>query len=156
VDEQEDACASHHWTLGDDHARADVKGQHACQHASVLYQGAEAFGGWEVVKGYAEIHAQVAAKATRDRKDGIQKHNDKTYMRLPNFQMGDYVLVAKHRKSGTSKMKVKLKDPRRIASMGSDIVYVVENLLTKDTKAAHITRLRFYQDKELKITAELA
>jgi Chromo (CHRromatin Organisation MOdifier) domain len=35
-------------------------------------------------------------------------------------------------------------------------VFVVENLLTKELKAAHATRLRFYNDKELNVTAELA
>jgi hypothetical protein len=32
----------------------------------------------------------------------------------------------------------------------------VGNLLTKELKAAHATRLRFYHDKELNVTAELA
>jgi hypothetical protein len=35
-------------------------------------------------------------------------------------------------------------------------VFVVENLLTKKLKAAHATRLTFYKDKELNVTAELA
>jgi hypothetical protein len=35
-------------------------------------------------------------------------------------------------------------------------VFVVENLLTKELKVAHATRLRFYKDKELKVTADLA
>jgi Chromo (CHRromatin Organisation MOdifier) domain len=35
-------------------------------------------------------------------------------------------------------------------------VFVVENLLTKELKAAHATRLRFVKDKELNFTAELA
>jgi hypothetical protein len=60
-----------------------------------------------------EIHTQVAEKATRDRKDSIQKHNDKTHVRPPNFQVGDYVLVAEHRKCGVSKLRVKWKGPRR-------------------------------------------
>jgi hypothetical protein len=38
----------------------------------------------------------------------------------------------------------------------SDYVFVVENLLTKELKAAHATRLRFYKDKELNVTSELA
>jgi hypothetical protein len=83
-------------------------------------------------KTMTEIHAQVAEKATRDRKDVIQRHNDKTHMRSPNFQVGDYVLVAEHRKSGTSKLQVKWRGPRRIASVESDYVFVVENLLTKN------------------------
>jgi hypothetical protein len=35
-------------------------------------------------------------------------------------------------------------------------VFVVENLLAKELKTAHATHLRFYQDKELNVTAELA
>jgi hypothetical protein len=37
-----------------------------------------------------------------------------------------------------------------------DYVFVVENLLTKELKAAHATRLRFYNDKDLSVTTELA
>jgi hypothetical protein len=98
----------------------------------------------------------VADNATRDRKATIQKHNDKTHVRSPNFQVGDYVLVAEHRKSDSSKLQVKWKGPRRIASVESYYVFVVENLLTKELKAAHATRLIFYKDKELNVTAKLA
>jgi hypothetical protein len=98
-------------------------------------------------KAMTEIHAQVAKKATRDRKAAVQKHSDKTHVRSPNFQVGDYVFVSEHRKSGTSKFQVKWKGPRRVASVESNYVFVVENLLTKELKAAHATRLRFYNDK---------
>jgi hypothetical protein len=54
-----------------------------------------------------EIHAQVTEKATRDRKAAIQKHNDKMHVRSPKLQVGDYMLVAEHRKSGVSKLQVK-------------------------------------------------
>jgi hypothetical protein len=82
-------------------------------------------------KAMTEIHAQVAKKATRDRKTDIQKHTDKTHVRSPNFQVGDNVLVAEHRKSVTSRLQVNWKGPRRIASVESDYVFVVEYLLTK-------------------------
>jgi hypothetical protein len=52
-----------------------------------------------------EIHAQEVENNSRDRKAAIQKHNDKTHVRLPNFIVGDYVLVSEHRKSGTSVMR---------------------------------------------------
>jgi hypothetical protein len=55
-----------------------------------------------------------------------------------------------------SKLQVKCKGPRRVASVESDYVFVVENLLTKELKATHATRLRFYKNKELSVTAELA
>jgi hypothetical protein len=63
----------------------------------------------------------------------------------------DYVLVAEHRKSGASKLQVKWKDMRRVASVESDHAFVVKNLLTKELKAAPSTLLRFYQDKELHV-----
>jgi Integrase zinc binding domain len=46
----------------------------------------------------SEIRAQVAEKAKRYCKESIQKPNDKTHVRSPNFQVGDYVLVEQHRK----------------------------------------------------------
>jgi hypothetical protein len=58
--------------------------------------------------------------------------------------------------SGTSKFQFKWKSPHRVVSVEFDYVFVVENLLTKELKAAHATRLRFYKDKELNDTAELA
>jgi hypothetical protein len=70
--------------------------------------------------------------------------------------VGDYVLVAEHRKSGVSKLQVKWKGPRRVASVKSDYVFVLENLLTKELKAAHETRLRFHNDKVLNVFGELA
>jgi hypothetical protein len=45
-------------------------------------------------KAMTEIHAQVAEKATRDRKAAIPKHNENTNVRSPNFQVGDYELVS--------------------------------------------------------------
>jgi Chromo (CHRromatin Organisation MOdifier) domain len=37
----------------------------------------------------------------------------------------------------------------------SDYLFVVENLLTKELKAAHATRFRFYKNMEPNVTAEL-
>jgi Chromo (CHRromatin Organisation MOdifier) domain len=107
-------------------------------------------------KSMTEIHAQVAKKATRDRKAAIQKHKYKTHVRSPNFQVEDYVIVAEHRKIGVSRFQVRWKGPRRVASVESDYVFFVENLPMKELKAAHAARLRFYKDKELNFTAELA
>jgi hypothetical protein len=58
-------------------------------------------------KATTEIHAQTPEKATRDREAAIQKDNEKTHVRSPNFQVSDYVLVAEYRKSGVSKLQVK-------------------------------------------------
>jgi hypothetical protein len=112
----------------------------------------------ELAKALMEIHAQVVEKATHDSKAAIQKHDDKTHVRTssPNFQVRDYMPVAEHRKSEMSKLQVKWKGPRRVASVESDYVFVVESLDAKELKAADATRLRFYKDKELNVTTELA
>jgi hypothetical protein len=44
--------------------------------------------------------------------------------------------------------------PRR--ECGVQLCFILKNLLTKELKALHTTRPRFYQDKELNFTAELA
>jgi hypothetical protein len=66
------------------------------------------------------------------------------------------VFAEKNRKSGTSKLQVTWRGPRRVASVESDYMFVPENLLTKELEAAHATRLRFCMNKELNVTAELA
>jgi hypothetical protein len=70
-------------------------------------------------KTMTEIHARAAEKATRDRKAAIQKRTDKTHVRSPKFQVGDWVLVAEQRKIGVSKLKDKWKGPRLVASVES-------------------------------------
>jgi hypothetical protein len=88
-------------------------------------------------KAMTETHAQVAENATRDRKAALQKQNDKMHMRSPNFQVGDYVLVSEHRESGTSKLQVKWKNMRSVTSVEFGYMFVVENLLSEELKAAH-------------------
>jgi hypothetical protein len=44
-------------------------------------------------------------------------------------------------------LQIKWNGPRRVASVESDYVFVVENLLTKELKAVHATRLRFYRTR---------
>jgi hypothetical protein len=109
-------------------------------------------------KAMIEIHAQVASQASRDRKSAFQKHDDKTHVRSPKFQIGDYVLVAEHCKSGTSKLQaqVKWECPRYVTSVESDYVFILENLFAKELKSGHSTHLRFCQDIEINVTAELA
>jgi hypothetical protein len=106
-------------------------------------------------KAMMEVHEQVAEKSTLDRKASIKNSNDKTHVPSLNF-VQYYVLVAEHRKRGLSKLQVKWRGPRRVASVESHYVLVVENLLKKEFKAAHASRLRFDKDKGLNVTAELA
>jgi hypothetical protein len=99
-------------------------------------------------KTMTKIYAQVAEKANLDREASIQKQNDRTHVRSPNFQVRDYLPVANHRKSDTFKLQVKWKGPRRIASVESDYVFVVVNLLTEELNAANATPLRLYRIRD--------
>jgi Chromo (CHRromatin Organisation MOdifier) domain len=103
----------------------------------------------------AEIHRQVAIKSTKSRLQAIDQLNEHTHVHTPNFAVGDFVLVADPVKQGKSKLQVKWKGPRRIVGVESEFVYLVENMTTKDVKAAHATRMRFYKDKSLNMTEEL-
>jgi hypothetical protein len=120
-----------------------------------FYQSEKLMEVQKLSKAVTEIHAQVAEIDTRDRKAAIHKHNEKTHVRSPDFQVSDNVPVAEQRKSGVSKLQFKWKGPRCVASVESDFVFVVQNLLTKELKAAHATRLRFYKDNKLNVTAEI-
>jgi hypothetical protein len=52
-------------------------------------------------------------------------------------------------------LQVKWKGPRRVIGVESELVFSLENITTKDVRAAHATRMRFYQDKSLNVTEEL-
>jgi hypothetical protein len=88
--EQEDADASLQWTRGDYAACADLLKDNLSVNAPLDFIKAQKLMEVEKLsKAMTEIHAQVAEKATRDRKAAIQKHNDKTHVRSPSFQVGD-------------------------------------------------------------------
>jgi hypothetical protein len=52
------------------------------------------------------------------------------------------VLVAEYRNSGTSKLQVKWKGPRRVANVESDYVFVVENDSMLEELGAELEELR--------------
>jgi hypothetical protein len=103
----------------------------------------------------AEIHTQVVAQSTKTRTRAIDADNRKTHVQAPNFEVGYYVLITDPIKQGRSKLQVKRKGPRRIVGVESELVYVVENLTTKDVKAVHANFMRFYKEKSLNVTEEL-
>jgi Chromo (CHRromatin Organisation MOdifier) domain len=89
------------------------------------------------------------------RTQAIERHSKRTHVHSPNFAVGDYVLVADPVKQGKSKLQVKWNGPRRVIGVESELVFLLDNITTKDIRAAHATRMRFYQDKSLNVTEEL-
>jgi len=46
------------------------------------------------------IHRDVATRRTRKREEAVAMHNAKTHVRSVNFELGDYVLVARQASKG--------------------------------------------------------
>jgi uncharacterized protein YhfF len=133
-----------------------LKGEEEVEMASIDFIKAQKLMEMEeTAKIMAEIHTQVVAQSTKTRTRAIDAHNRKTHVQAPNFEVGDYVLVADPIKQGRSKLQVKWKGPRRFFRVESELVFVVENLATKDVKAVHANFMRFYKDKSLNVTEEL-
>jgi hypothetical protein len=64
------------------------------------------------------------------------------------------VLVSDQINKSRSKLQVKWKGPRRIIRVESELLYVVENLITKDVKAVHARFMQIYKEKSLSVTKE--
>jgi hypothetical protein len=68
---------------------------------------------------------------------------------LPNFTIGDYVLVAVPKDQKQEKSKTRWKGPYEIVGTKYDYVYEVRDLNADRTFTAHATRLIFYDSKKV-------
>ena len=75
---------------------------------------------------------------------------------LPNFAVGDFVLVAKVRQAGkASKLMSTWSGPWRVTNTSTRHVYQVQNIVDGKVLTAHVARMKFYKDSSLGITAEI-
>ena len=73
---------------------------------------------------------------------------------LPNFAVGDYVMVARVRRPDlTPKLVSTWTGLGRIVTVDKVHVYGVQNIVTGEVEDVHVVRLRFYTDKDLEMTA---
>ena len=72
-----------------------------------------------------------------------------------NFRKGDFVLVAKPEKYVGQKLRVIYRGPYRVVSILSDWICVIEHLITKERREAHVSRMKFYADSSLNVTEDL-
>ena len=80
----------------------------------------------------------------------------KKYGVLPDFVVGDYVLVARVRQPGiTPKPMNTWTGPWRVVSKPGGHVYGVEDIATGRSREVHIAWMRPYADASLNVTAEL-
>jgi len=106
-----------------------------------------------VVDAQVALHKEVLTKVQANRERQRATASKGT---LPNFAVGDYVLVARVRRSGsTPKLLMTWTGPWRVVSAEQPHVYGVQNIVSGDVREVHVTRIRFYADRALAITAEL-
>jgi transposase InsO family protein len=75
----------------------------------------------------------------------------------PNFDKGDFVMFATRRfDTGPSRRSVpRWTGPYRVLECISDWEFVIQHLVTNDKFSAHCSRLKYYCDKDLNVTADL-
>ena len=97
------------------------------------------------------MHARVIQRLTHQRQ---QRRERASRGELPHFTVGDYVLVARVRKQGKHpKLMSTWTGPWRIENDDREHVYNVSNIVTGETREAHVTRMRLYADNSLNVTA---
>ena len=107
--------------------------------------------GWMAVQ--EELWREVLERvpAARDRKRVAASTGS-----MPNFKVGDYVLVARIRKLGSApKLVTTWTGPWRVVSGGFPHVYTVQDIVTVETKEVHVVRMRAYADSSLAVGAEV-
>ena len=75
---------------------------------------------------------------------------------LPNFAMGDYLMVARVRRpASTPNLVSTWTGPWPILPADKVHVYGVQSIVMGKVKDVHVVHLRFYADKDLEMTAAL-
>ena len=100
------------------------------------------------------IHRRAHASASAHRASSRARQNT-SQATVANFDIGDFVLVAKREFRGGEKLSLRWRGPYRIVLARSDHVFDVEDLLTKHVVSVHSSRLRFYHDPSLDVTADI-
>ena len=109
------------------------------------------------VKGIIEAQEQLQQCAVERR--GTHRERERRRRsrgELPNFTVGDFVLVARVRKEGRhAKLMSQWTRPRKVVSDYREHVYTVEHIVTGGVRDTHVARMRFYANKDLKTTRRL-
>jgi hypothetical protein len=96
-----------------------------------------------------EQSATYAARLRRANELGKRVRDIKDTDLIPNFSIGDYVLVAIPKTTKQHKLTAVWRGPYQIVRTISEYVYEVKHLVTNDISTTHITRMKYYADSEL-------
>ena len=108
-----------------------------------------------IVKALDSIHRDISKRRNKKREAAIRRHNERTFVQPVNFEIGDFVLVAKKDVHEGSKLQVTWKGPWRIIRAVSDMVFECEDLISGKYSLFHANRLKPYADRSLNISEDL-
>ena len=96
------------------------------------------------------MHKRVTHRAQAVRAAGRRRASKGT---LPNFAVGDFVLMARARPPGkNSKMMFTWKGPWRVTNAPNPHIYQVQDIVSGKVTTAHVARLKLYKDSLLGVT----
>jgi hypothetical protein len=101
------------------------------------------------------IHRAAETAATNRCSAVAERRKNLLGVAAANFDIGDYVLVAKREFHAGEKLTLRWRGPFRIVGTLSDHVYEVEDLSSGRVTSIHASRLQFYSDVSLDISTDL-
>ena len=101
------------------------------------------------------MHKDVAEKATQKRQTAVDPFNRKVGVRPINFSEGDFVLRGALSRNRGRKPSLRWRGPFRVVECKSEYIFLVEHLLTCEKEEAHGRRLKFFRNKDYRVTEEL-
>ena len=101
-----------------------------------------------------KMHREVQDKSAKQRAQK-RAHKDQ-FRRLPNFQVGDYVLIGlPEPNTAGKKLFLKWRGPYRITDTQNNFVFEVENIIDRRKQIVHGDRVRYYDDSKLNVTEDI-
>jgi hypothetical protein len=80
---------------------------------------------------------------------------DKLHTQYVNWELGDFVLVARVSKAARNKLVANWRGPMKVVDTVNEWVYRVKDIITGHEMVVHAERLRYYSDAMLSITQPL-
>jgi hypothetical protein len=101
------------------------------------------------------MHKEVQRDSNLGRDRARAQRNKAAHLQPANFDVGDFVLVAKQDFAAGEKLTLRWRGPRKVVRVLSDYVCAVEDLRDSSVSEVDNTRLRFYCDFALHSADEL-
>jgi hypothetical protein len=103
----------------------------------------------------SQMHKQVSSESQIQRKK--KRIQPRVFRKEPNFQIGDFVLVADpdpSRRPG-KKLFLMWKGPYKVTDTLNNYIFEVENIINGSKQVVHGDRIQYYCDEKLNITEQI-